>query len=45
LLGVSRGVFIHTIVARRDDGRCFVVTAYLPDQWRWNADFKTRRQP
>lgn len=45
LLGMSRGVFIHAVVARRDDGRCFVVTAYVPDPRRWNADFKTRRQP
>lgn len=45
LLGVSRGVFIHAVVARRGDGRCIVVTAYVPDPLRWNADFKTRRQP
>jgi ribosomal protein S26 len=45
LLGVSRGVIIHAVVARRDDRRCIVVTAYVPDPQRWNTDFKTRRQP
>lgn len=45
VLGVSRNTVIHAVVAQRDDGRCIVVTTYIPDPQRWSADFKTRKQP
>lgn len=45
LSDASGAVPIHTVVGRRDDGRCVVVTVYVPNPKRWSADFKTRRKP
>jgi hypothetical protein len=44
LLGWSRSRPVHVVVAwDKLHGKCFVVTAYIPDLELWQADFRTRR--
>ena len=44
LLGWNQGRPVHVVVAwNKRQGKCFVVTAYIPDPELWQADFKTRR--
>jgi hypothetical protein len=43
-LCVVNGRPIHVVVARNESGTCFVVTAYEPSIFIWNADFKTKKK-
>ncbi|MDQ2695302.1 MAG: DUF4258 domain-containing protein [Pseudomonadota bacterium] len=45
VLGFVNNQSIHVVVARTADGRCRVITAYIPDPAIWMADFRTRRSP
>lgn len=35
---------IHIVVAQDATGECFVVTAYEPSIFLWEADFKTKKR-
>lgn len=44
ILGMAiRGRFIHTVISH-DDDFIYLITAYYPDEQRWNSVFKTRRK-
>ena len=44
ILGLSiNGVYIHIVVSMNDD-KIYLITAYVPDTDKWEADMKTRRQ-
>ena len=35
---------IHVVVAQnRQDDSCYIITAYIPSEALWEADFKTRK--
>ncbi len=35
---------IHIVVAQDELGECYVVTAYEPNVFLWNPDFKTKKK-
>jgi methylglyoxal synthase len=35
---------IHIVVAQNSEGECYIVTAYEPNAFLWNADFKTKKK-
>lgn len=43
LLGFVGSRPLHVLVARGDDGQCYVITCYQPGEALWNPDFKTRK--
>ena len=43
ILGQSEDKIIH-IVASISDGMIYLITAYIPDAERWEADWKTRKE-
>lgn len=44
ILGLSiNDVYIHIVVSMNDD-KIYLITAYIPDTDKWEADMKTRRQ-
>lgn len=43
ILGESGKVAIH-VCASIDDGMIFIITAYVPDPNKWEADLKTRKE-
>lgn len=46
MLGQHDGAPIHAVIAMdTETGICQVVTVYRPDPARWDAAFKTRKQP
>ena len=46
LLGFSGGRPVHVVVGfEAPAGKCYVITAYIPDPAQWNEGFKTRRKP
>jgi hypothetical protein len=36
---------LHAVVARDNEGNCYVATAYQPNPVLWETDFKTKRKP
>ncbi|MBI5833369.1 MAG: DUF4258 domain-containing protein [Armatimonadetes bacterium] len=45
VLGYTGPVALHIVVSEAPDGSIFVVTAYRPDLYRWQPDWRTRRKP
>lgn len=44
ILGWIGTMPLHVVVSQNvQDYACYVITAYVPDIGRWQADFKTRR--
>lgn len=43
ILGCSEGKPIH-VCASIQDGRMYVITAYIPDPAKWEEDLKTRKE-
>ena len=43
-LGLIDGRPIHIVVAQDEQGNCYIVTAYEPDLFLWNTDFKTKKK-
>ncbi len=43
ILGRSREMSLH-ICASLNDGLIYVITAYIPDPEKWEADLKTRKE-
>ena len=44
ILGLTiHDVYIHIVVSMNDD-KIYLITAYVPDTDKWEADMKTRRQ-
>lgn len=44
ILGLSiNDVYIHIVVSMNDD-KIYLITAYIPDTDKWEADMKTRKQ-
>ncbi|GAB3970133.1 hypothetical protein GCM10028806_17570 [Spirosoma terrae] len=35
---------IHIVVAQSELGECFIITAYEPSVFLWDADFKTKKR-
>ena len=45
MLGMAGGRPIHVVVAIDEDkGRCYIVTAYIPESKLWGPDFRTRSE-
>jgi hypothetical protein len=46
ILGFANDQPVHVVVALdRRSQTCHIITVYVPDLIRWQADFKTRRSP
>ncbi|AUD04390.1 DUF4258 domain-containing protein [Spirosoma pollinicola] len=43
-LGFVHSRPIHIVVAQDETGECFIVTAYEPSVFIWEADFKTKKR-
>ncbi|MBU1404638.1 MAG: DUF4258 domain-containing protein [Proteobacteria bacterium] len=44
LLGFRKNTPIHVVVAKdQSDGKCFIITLYIPDDMVWQPDYQTRR--
>lgn len=35
---------IHIVIAQSSDGECYIVTAYEPNLFLWNTDFRTKKK-
>ena len=35
---------IHLVIAQDERGECYIVTAYEPNVFLWNIDFKTKKK-
>lgn len=35
---------IHLVIAQDERGECYIVTAYEPNVFLWNTDFKTKKK-
>jgi len=42
LLGFINDIPLHVVVAQDEDSTCIVITAYIPDAYIWDDDFKTK---
>lgn len=43
ILGLSvNGTYIHIVVSM-NDGKIYLITAYIPNSEKWESDFKTRK--
>ena len=44
VLGISvKGKYIHIVVSL-NDGKIYLITAYIPDADKWESDLKTRKE-
>ena len=44
LLGISiKGTYIHVVVSL-NDGKIYLITAYIPGADKWESDLKTRKE-